>query len=97
MLLQGQAEVWLSGSVASPGADTPHAAVRALLDSADPAYLRERAGIRATRIGVALGVSCGTVRGWELRRHVPSGRYAFRYARIVAGLARHLEIPEERP
>lgn len=60
-----------------------------------PAYVRVNAGIPLRVMGEALGVCFSTVNHWELGRQRPKGRLLTSYVRVIEGLARHLEIPEE--
>ena len=71
-----------------------NAEVRAYLLAVDAAAVRVRAGITLGTIAVALGVSRSHVWKWENRAHFPNGTRGAAYCRIIAGLARHLEIRE---
>lgn len=62
-----------------------------------PAEARRACGIRQATIAEALGVDKSTVGCWERGRHGPSGTAGDAYCRVIAGLMRHLEVPEERP
>lgn len=65
------------------------------LATARPADARRACGIRQVTIAAALGVSHVAVHSWETGRKGPSGEAAAAYCRVVAGLLRHLEVPED--
>jgi hypothetical protein len=67
---------------------------RAFLRSADLGRIRYDAGIPVMAIAAVLGCDRTQPYHWEKRQTSPSPEYAGRYVRIIAGLARHLEIPE---
>jgi hypothetical protein len=69
-----------------------YAEIRALLRAVDPQSVRRQAGISVAVIAAALAVPEWQVRQWERRRRPPRGLIAYGYARVIAGLARHLEI-----
>lgn len=60
-----------------------------LLNGIDLAQVRRDCGIAQLTIARALGVSNVTVAEWERRRNRPPDAYA----RVVAGMLRHLEVP----
>jgi DNA-binding transcriptional regulator YiaG len=68
---------------------------RAWLDMVDPRLARSRCGISQATVARALGVTKAAVNHWESgHRKTPSGKAGEAYCRVIAGLARHLEIPE---
>ncbi|MDT0310262.1 helix-turn-helix domain-containing protein [Streptomyces sp. DSM 44917] len=76
------------------------AAVDALLEQAAPLpepgereRLRTAAGLARAAVGRALGVSSGTVAGWETGRSEPSGERRAAYARLLQGLAARFPAP----
>lgn len=60
-----------------------------------PGDARRACGIRQATIAAALGVSHVAVHYWETGRKGPSGEARAAYCRVVAGLLRHLEVPED--
>ena len=58
------------------------------------ADVRARCGIPQQAIATALGVTDVSVSKWERGLVVPTGRAGDAYCRVVAGLARHLEVPD---
>lgn len=61
------------------------------------ADLRRLAGISQQTIASALGVSAVAVGFWESGRRVPASAAGAAYCRVIAGLARHAEIPDSGP
>ena len=57
-----------------------------------PAEVRRACGISQAAIAAALGVTTAAVSTWETGHNGPSGDAGAAYCRIVAGLARHLEV-----
>lgn len=74
-----------------------NAEIRSLMASVDPGSVRVRAGFTIETIAEACGTVFCQVWRWENRRRHPSGPAGARYARIIQGLARHLEIPDTCP
>jgi DNA-binding transcriptional regulator YiaG len=66
--------------------------IRSLLSAIDPQAVRRQAGISVAVMAAALGVPEWKVGQWERRRRPPRGLVAYSYTRVIAGLARHLEI-----
>lgn len=66
-----------------------NAEIAALMTRTDPYHLRVRAGIRTCTVAGALGIFRTTVHKWEHGITVPHGAKGARYARFIAGLARH--------
>jgi len=56
---------------------------------------RVRCGIPLRAMAVALGVCFSTIARWENGQNTPTGPRGAAYLRVIAGLARHLEVPEE--
>jgi DNA-binding transcriptional regulator YiaG len=69
-----------------------NAELRAFLACYDLRALRRGCGITRTAMAAGLGVGRCRVRDWETGRTSPCGPDAARYARVVAGMARHLEV-----
>lgn len=65
---------------------------REWLAAARPAALRARCGITLRVIAAALGVCPMTVWRWENGELAPNGAPGTAYCRVIAGLARHLEV-----
>jgi DNA-binding transcriptional regulator YiaG len=57
--------------------------------------IRERCGITAADMARALRVTGWTISNWEDGTYAPAGEKGRAYVRVMRGLARHLEIPEE--
>lgn len=53
---------------------------------------RERCGISASTVARALGVDKSSVCHWEKGHFAPKGTAGAAYARVVAGMIRHLEV-----
>lgn len=68
---------------------------RRYLSSADLGMVRRRCGISQGVIAQAVGAGAAQVSNWERGRWLPRGERAERYARVIAGLRRHLEVPGE--
>lgn len=66
--------------------------IRAVLAAIDLPVTRSRAGVGMKAVADALGVPPMTVWRWEQRHTVPAGPQGASYARIMTGLARHLEV-----
>lgn len=66
--------------------------VRALLRTVDAGALREQAGIGMRAMARALRVSQTQIWRWENGHAAPAGAAGARYARVIAGLKRHLEV-----
>lgn len=73
--------------------DLTVAEARALLGAADLRGRRRWAGISAATMAEAFGVDVETVWSWERHEAFPRGWMLLGYARVVAGLGRHAEIP----
>ena len=69
--------------------------LRAFLAAHDLRALRRACGFRASTVAAALGIGPRKVTGWESGRLTPHGGLGERYARVVAGMARHLEVPRD--
>lgn len=69
-----------------------HAGRARWVRAVDPGAVRHRCGISASTIGRALGVHPSQVLQWEAGSHYPKGRRGAAYARIIAGLIRHLDV-----
>ena len=65
---------------------------RAFLRTADLGGARQRCGISERTMARGLGVTRNAVWRWEQRVNFPRGASAGRYARVIAGLQRHLEV-----
>ncbi len=65
----------------------------ASLDGIDLAGVRQACGITQETMAAGLNVKRAAVSLWENRRRRPPEAYC----RVITGLARHLEIPEEPP
>jgi hypothetical protein len=63
--------------------------------SANPGGVRRAAGIRQLTMAAALGFDRSALAGWEAARRPVPARHFVRWRRVIEGLARHLEIPEE--
>ena len=72
-----------------------NAEIRAYLRSVDPGAIRTRAEISLSTIAAAIGTGKTTVWQWEMRRRAPRGVTGVRYCRVVAGMARHLEVTDD--
>jgi DNA-binding XRE family transcriptional regulator len=57
--------------------------------------IRRACGISQGTAAAALGVSQFTVSAWETGLRAPVSEAGAAYCRVVAGLARHLEVPED--
>lgn len=62
----------------------------------EAASARVRCGIGIRELARALGVSHAAVRRWE-SGWIPWTPAGQAYLRVIAGLRRHLEVPEEEP
>jgi transcriptional regulator with XRE-family HTH domain len=65
---------------------------RAFLRSADLGGVRQRCRISQRTVASALGVTQNAIWRWENGLGFPRGATAERYARVIAGLQRHLEV-----
>lgn len=65
---------------------------RAYLRSVDAGALRQQCRISQRTVARALGVTQNAVWRWEQGFGFPRGASAGRYARVIAGLQRHLEV-----
>lgn len=65
------------------------------LRHASPREVRRACGIPGPAIAEALRVNVSTVYVWERLEHAPQGAQGDAYCRIIAGLRRHLEVPED--
>lgn len=61
----------------------------------EPAWVRKQNGISLAVMGKAFNVSHRTVWQWEKGIYFPREPLGSAYCRVIAGLARHLEVPEE--
>jgi len=71
-----------------------HSAWGPWLAAVDAAAVRVRCGIGLRALAAGIGVPYSTVWNWDTRTRVPTGAGGARYCRVIAGLARHLEVPE---
>jgi DNA-binding transcriptional regulator YiaG len=69
-----------------------NAELRAFLARHDLRALRRGCGITLRTMGAGLGICWPRIQAWETGRYLPRGPEAVRYARVVAGMARHLEV-----
>lgn len=60
-----------------------------------PAALRVAAGLTLEAFGAGIGVPSSQIWKWETGQHVPKGAAGDRYCRVIAGLARHMEVTED--
>lgn len=67
----------------------------AWLAAIQPGTVRVRCGFTIRTIARAVGVGYGTVWKWEAGRTCPASPEGEAYCRVIAALARHLEIDEE--
>ena len=65
------------------------------LAAVDAAGVRRACGITQQAIATALGIPHTYVHHWETGRSGPSGEAGAAYCRVIAGLLRHLEVPED--
>ena len=65
-----------------------------LLD-ADAAEIRRACGFSQRTMRTALGIPRATFSRWERGQNAPSDTEGSAYYRVMAALARHLEIPED--
>lgn len=66
--------------------------LRSFLAARDLRGLREACGFGLPVVAAALGVPAWRVADWETRGELPGGPVGARYARVVAGMERHLEV-----
>jgi transcriptional regulator with XRE-family HTH domain len=57
--------------------------------------IRRACGVSQGTAAAALGVSQKLVSAWETGLRAPVGEAGAAYCRVIAGLARHLEVPED--
>jgi len=81
--------------VTVPLRDGSNAERCAWLSGISPRDVRLDCGIRAATVAEALGVARSTVHKWETGALRPYGPAGVAYCRIIAGLMRHLAVPEE--
>lgn len=62
------------------------------LAAVNPGGLRTQCGFTLRTVADAAGTTFGTVWKWEQGITTPTGAAGAAYCRIVAGLARHLEV-----
>ncbi len=63
--------------------------------TAEPAALRVACGLTLNTMATAIGVSKMAIWRWETGRLKPRGAAGERYRRVIAGLARHMEVTED--
>jgi DNA-binding XRE family transcriptional regulator len=81
--------------VAVPLREGSNAERCAWLASACPRDVRRDCGVSVATIAKALGVARSTVHKWESGALRPCGPAGVAYCRVIAGLLRHLAVPEE--
>lgn len=67
----------------------------AFFDGRDLRGLRARCGFTVRTVAAGVGVSLPIVARWEQGAAVPRGAAGARYARVAAGMARHLEVARD--
>jgi DNA-binding XRE family transcriptional regulator len=67
---------------------------RQWLAAVNPAAARVACGLSLAVVAEALEVVPMTVWRWEIGRQSPKGKAGISYCRVIAGLARHLEVRE---
>jgi DNA-binding transcriptional regulator YiaG len=65
------------------------------LTDADAAEIRRACGFSQRTMRTALGIPRATFSRWERGQNAPSGAEGDAYCRVMAALARHLQIPED--
>lgn len=58
----------------------------------DAAAIRRACGVSQATVANALGISQPVISSWEHGAKRPSGAKGDAYCRVIAGLARHLEV-----
>lgn len=88
---------WSGGGPVSAGKRLAARERARWLAALSPAQARRACGLTQGTIAEALGVTGSTVSGWERGRFGPGSDAGAAYLRVIAGLLRHLEVPEEGP